>query len=162
MSVPEKHPSFINFCLKVERIVKESVEQGAKVIVGGGRLSELGQRFYKPTVVVNVKRTMPLFEEEIFGPVTAIMSFESEEDAINLANDTDKGLCGKLQSFISMIRQVAFIKLSPPLAYVYTNNLRQAWKLVENLDFGMVGINEPMLSTCEAPFGNLQTKFYCD
>jgi len=69
-------------------------------------MSELGERFYKPTVIVNVKRNMPLFEEEIFGPVTGIMSFESEDDAIKLANDTDKGLCGKI---VSLYQSGAFL-----------------------------------------------------
>lgn len=57
-------------------------------------MTELGPRFYKPTVVINVKQTMPLYEEEIFGPVAALISFETEQDGIKMANDTDKGLAG--------------------------------------------------------------------
>lgn len=116
----------------MERIVSESVEQGAQIILGGGRLNEKGPRYYKPTIVKNVLPNMPLYEEEVFGPVAALVKFESSDDAIRIANNTDKGLA----------------------AYAYTNDLKLAWKLADAIEAGMVGINEPLLSTCEAPFGN--------
>jgi len=119
---------------RMEKIVADSIANGARVVSGGGRLPALGPRFYKPVVLVNVKPGMSLYDEEIFGPVASLTMFDDEDEAIHMANDTDMGLS----------------------AFAFTNNLRLSWKLAESLEYGMVGINEPLLSTCEAPFGGIK------
>jgi acyl-CoA reductase-like NAD-dependent aldehyde dehydrogenase len=118
---------------RVEDLVSASVEQGAKVLTGGGRPDHPGY-FYQPTVLTDVKPGVPVHEEEIFGPVMPVISFDDTDEAIAIANATDYGLA----------------------AYVYTRDLATAFKVSEELEFGMIGINDWHPSTPEAPFGGMK------
>jgi len=118
---------------RLENLVTASVEQGAKVLTGGARPEQPGY-FYQPTVLTDVKPGIPVHEEEIFGPVMPVIPFEDIEEAIANANATDYGLA----------------------AYVYTRDLATAFKVSEELEFGMVGINDWHPSTPEAPFGGIK------
>ena len=118
---------------KVERLVSESVAAGATLIQGGER-HEAGTLFFEPTILSGVTTDMPVAREEIFGPVTALIPFSSEEDVITMANDTPYGLA----------------------AYVYTRDIGRAWRMGEALDYGMVGINEGAISNAAAPFGGVK------
>jgi len=118
---------------KVEELVAEAIENGAKVTVGGAR-HELGGNFYQPTVLTGVTSKMRCVQEEIFGPVAPILSFEHEEEAVFMANDTPFGLA----------------------AYFYSSNLSRIYRVAEQLEYGMVGINDTAISHPAAPFGGVK------
>ncbi len=118
---------------KVENHIQDAVTQGAKILCGGQRHA-LGGTFFEPTVLTNVTPTMRIAREETFGPVAPLFRFRSEEEAIALANDTSYGLA----------------------AYFYTHDLGRAWRVAEALEYGMVGINEGLISTEVAPFGGMK------
>jgi acyl-CoA reductase-like NAD-dependent aldehyde dehydrogenase len=118
---------------RVADLVSSSVEQGARVLTGGGRPDRPGY-FYQPTVLTDVKPGVPVHEEEIFGPVMPVIPFGDIDEAIAIANATDYGLA----------------------AYVYTRDLATAFKVSEELEFGMIGINDWHPSTPEAPFGGMK------
>ena len=118
---------------KVESLVADAIAKGARVLAGGGTDSA-GRLFFQPTVLGGISRSMAIFDNEIFGPVAAIMSFESEEQAVTLANDTPFGLA----------------------AYFYSQNMGRIWRVAERLEYGMVGINEGGISTEVAPFGGVK------
>lgn len=118
---------------KVERHVADAVANGAKVIVGGQRHA-LRRTFYEPTVLSGVTTKMLMSREETFGPVAPIYRFKSEEDVVTLANDTPFGLA----------------------AYFYTKDLGRAFRVAEELESGMVGVNSAILSTEVAPFGGVK------
>ncbi len=116
---------------RVEALVESARDEGAEVRVGGMRPRHLPLGyFYEPTVVTNVHPAMPVFEEEIFGPVLPIASFDTVDEALTLANRTRHGLA----------------------AYVWTNDLRTAMRVSEELAFGMIGVNEWAPQSVEAPF----------
>jgi succinate-semialdehyde dehydrogenase/glutarate-semialdehyde dehydrogenase len=115
---------------KVEAHVKDAVGQGAKVVTGGKR-HELGGTFYEPTVLTNASTKMLLTQEETFGPVAALFRFGSEAEAIEMANDTPSGLA----------------------AYFYSRDVGRCWRVWEQLEVGLVGVNEGVISTELAPFG---------
>ena len=118
---------------KVERLLADAVGAGAHVEVGGQR-DALGGQFFQPTVITDVAPTMAIAREEIFGPVAAITRFETEAEAIALANDTTAGLA----------------------AYVYTRDIGRVFRVAEALDYGMVAMNDGLLSTEVAPFGGVK------
>jgi len=118
---------------KINRLVQDAVEKGAAVTVGGMK-HEAGKLFYQPSVIENCSHEMALSKEEIFGPVSAIYKFSTEEEAIQLANDTEYCLA----------------------AYFFTQNLARAWRVAEALDYGIIGINEGIVSHAEAPFGGMK------
>lgn len=118
---------------KVERHVADAVANGAKVVVGGKRHA-LGRSFYEPTVLSGVTTKMLVTNEETFGPVAPIYTFETEDEVVALANDTPFGLA----------------------AYFYTRDLGRAFRVAEELEYGMVGINSALLSTEVAPFGGVK------
>ncbi|MGE5260755.1 MAG: NAD-dependent succinate-semialdehyde dehydrogenase [Actinomycetota bacterium] len=118
---------------KVETLVRDAVKKGAKVLVGG-RVDEAGPLFYRPSVVGGVTPDMEIVREEIFGPVAALVRFDTEDDAVKLANDTPFGLA----------------------AYLYSQNLARAWRVAERLDAGMVGVNEGIFSNEVVPFGGVK------
>jgi succinate-semialdehyde dehydrogenase / glutarate-semialdehyde dehydrogenase len=118
---------------KVETLVGDAVKKGAKVLVGG-TLDKAGPLFYRPSVVGDVTPDMEIVREEIFGPVAALVRFDSEADAIKLANDTPFGLA----------------------AYLFSQNLARAWRVAEKLDAGMVGVNEGIFSNEVVPFGGVK------
>ena len=115
---------------KVEELIADAVSKGGTVLTGGNR-HELGQTFFQPTVISGATGEMRFSREEIFGPVSPVFKFETEEEAIALANDTEYGLA----------------------CYFYTRDLGQAFRVMENLDYGLVGVNEGVITTPEAPFG---------
>jgi succinate-semialdehyde dehydrogenase/glutarate-semialdehyde dehydrogenase len=118
---------------KVEAHVKDAVAHGARVLTGGKRHA-LGGTFYEPTVLTDVTTKMRLAQEETFGPVAPLFRFRDEEEAIAIANGTPYGLA----------------------AYFYTQDLARAWRVAEALEYGMVGINEGILSSELAPFGGVK------
>ncbi|MGI8802133.1 MAG: NAD-dependent succinate-semialdehyde dehydrogenase [Solirubrobacteraceae bacterium] len=117
----------------VAELVDDAVSRGARVLVGG-EVPEGPGHFYPPTVVVDVPPDARLLREEIFGPVAPIVSFETEEEAIAAANDTEYGL----------------------VAYLYTRDLQRALRVSERLETGMVGLNQGMVSNAAAPFGGVK------
>jgi succinate-semialdehyde dehydrogenase/glutarate-semialdehyde dehydrogenase len=118
---------------KVETLVADAVKKGANVLTGGG-LDTAGPLFYQPSVVGDVKPDMEIVREEIFGPVAALVRFDTEADAIRLANNTPFGLA----------------------AYLFSQNLSRAWRVAERLDAGMVGVNEGIFSNEVVPFGGVK------
>lgn len=117
----------------VDDLVQRSIEAGATLLLGGQR-SDLGPCFYQPTVLGGVTPDMPVFRNEIFGPVAPIVTFETEEEAIALANDTEFGLA----------------------SYFYTRDIGRVWRVAEALEYGIVGINEGIISNEMAPFGGVK------
>jgi succinate-semialdehyde dehydrogenase/glutarate-semialdehyde dehydrogenase len=117
----------------VTRLVDAAVSAGASVVVGGQAHGGPGF-FYPPTVLVDVPHDAEINREEIFGPVAPVTTFETEEDAVAKANDTEYGLS----------------------SYVYTNDLKRTIRLAESLDFGMVGVNTGLVSNPAAPFGGVK------
>jgi succinate-semialdehyde dehydrogenase/glutarate-semialdehyde dehydrogenase len=119
---------------KMERQVADAVEKGAKLVPGGGRLTTDGLDqgcFYAPTLLTDVTPDMQIYREETFGPIAPVVLYDTEEEVIAMANDTDYGLA----------------------SYVYTNNLSRAWRVFERLKFGMVGVNDINPTSAAAPFG---------
>ena len=113
--------------------VEDAVAKGAKVAIGGNR-SDLGACFVEPTVLTNVSEDMRVFREEIFGPVAPLFRFKTEEEAIAMANDTEVGLA----------------------CYFYTRDIGRIWRVAEGLEYGIVGINEGLISNEMAPFGGVK------
>lgn len=119
---------------KVENHVQDAVAKGAKVLIGGNGKTENDAYFYNPTVLINAKSDMLVMNEETFGPVAPIMSFEKDEEAVKLANDTRFGLA----------------------AYFFTDSMSRGTYLAENLDYGIVGWNDGSPSSAQAPFGGMK------
>jgi len=118
---------------KVEEHVADATSLGAAVVAGGKRHA-LGRTFFEPTVLTGVTPQMRISREETFGPVAPLIKFESEDDVVRLANDTPFGLAG----------------------YFYTRDLGRAWRVAEKLEFGIVGVNEGVVSSELAPFGGIK------
>src|SRR5471032_1235279 len=118
---------------KVEEHVANALSLGASVVTGG-RKHRLGGNFYEPTVLANVPPNAMIFREETFGPVAPLFRFKTEEEAIRLANDTEFGLA----------------------AYFYGRDIGRVWRVAEALEYGIVGINEGIISTEVAPFGGMK------
>ncbi|MBZ9662969.1 NAD-dependent succinate-semialdehyde dehydrogenase [Mesorhizobium sp. ESP-6-4] len=118
---------------KVEEFIADATSKGGKVVAGGKRHA-LGGSFFQPTVISGATPNMRFMKEEIFGPIAPVFKFETEEEAIALANDTEFGLA----------------------AYFYTGDLGRAFRVMEGLKYGMVGVNEGLITTPEAPFGGVK------
>jgi succinate-semialdehyde dehydrogenase/glutarate-semialdehyde dehydrogenase len=118
---------------KVERLLQDATQKGGKITFGGKR-AEQGNLFFQPTILEDCNATMDLHEEEIFGPVSAIFKFKTEAEAIQTANNTNYGLA----------------------AYFFSENINRVWRVAEALEYGMVGINEGIISHAEAPFGGVK------
>ena len=118
---------------KVEDHVGDAIAKGGSVAIGGKR-HEIGGTFFEPTVISGVTPEMKVAREETFGPLAPVFRFSTEEEAIAMANDTEFGLA----------------------AYVYTKDLGRAWRVGEGMEYGMVGINEGIISTTVAPFGGIK------
>ncbi|ALJ38111.1 NADP-dependent succinate-semialdehyde dehydrogenase I [Azospirillum brasilense] len=118
---------------KVEELMGDALAKGATVALGGKRHG-LGGTFFEPTILTGVTTEMRVAREEIFGPVAPLFKFETEADAIRMANDTEFGLA----------------------AYFYSRDIGRVWRVAEQLEYGMVGINEGILSTEVAPFGGIK------
>ena len=119
--------------LKVEEHLKDATAKGAKIVLGGHRHS-LGGSFFEPTVLTGATRAMQLAREETFGPIAAVFKFETEEEVIQAANDTEFGLA----------------------AYFYSRDIGRIFRVGEGLEYGMVGINSGLISTELAPFGGVK------
>jgi len=117
----------------VNNLVQQAIRQGAQVEIGGN-ISDLGNCFFEPTILTNLDAKMDIFREEIFGPVAPIFKFHSEQEAVDLANDTEFGLA----------------------SYVFTDNISLAWRMATNIEYGMVGINEVAISSAMVPFGGIK------
>ena len=118
---------------KVEEHIEDAVAKGAKVISGGSR-HDLGGTFFQPTVLAEVNTDMKVTREETFGPVAPLYRFETEEQALEMANDTEFGLA----------------------AYFYSRDIGRIWRVMEGLEYGIVGVNEGIISTEVAPFGGMK------
>jgi len=116
---------------KVDAHVQDAVSRGAQVLIGG---SHLEGNFYAPTILSDVPKDALIAEEETFGPVAALIKFETEEEVIKLANDTDVGLAG----------------------YFYSRDVGRVWRVAEALEVGMVGTNTGVISTASIPFGGVK------
>jgi succinate-semialdehyde dehydrogenase/glutarate-semialdehyde dehydrogenase len=114
-------------------MIDDATAKGAKVVLGGGR-SELGGSFVEPTILSGVTSDMRVFREEIFGPVSPLVSFSSEEEAIATANDTEFGLA----------------------AYFCARDVGRIWRVSEGLEYGIIGVNEGIISNAMAPFGGVK------
>jgi acyl-CoA reductase-like NAD-dependent aldehyde dehydrogenase len=116
----------------VAQLVQDAIAAGAKLLCGGHAPADLEKGyFYAPTLLKDVTPDNPLFRNEVFGPVMSVTPFDTEAEAIALANDTEYGLA----------------------AYIWTNNLQTSIKVSEALEFGIIGINEWNPHAIEAPFG---------
>ena len=118
---------------KVESHIADATAKGAKVLVGGRR-HPLGGRFFEPTILTGVTPAMAVAREETFGPVAPLFRFTDEAEAIRMANDTEFGLA----------------------AYFYSRDIGRIWRVAEALEYGIVGINEGIISTEIAPFGGMK------
>ena len=118
---------------KVEEHIEDAVSKGARVLTGGKRHA-LGGTFFEPTVLADVNTQMKVAREETFGPVAPLFRFSTEDEAIRLANDTEFGLA----------------------AYFYSRDIGRIWRVAEALEYGIVGINEGIISTEVAPFGGMK------
>jgi succinate-semialdehyde dehydrogenase/glutarate-semialdehyde dehydrogenase len=118
---------------KVEQHITDAVSKGAKIVVGGDRHS-MGGTFFQPTLLVDVTPTMEVTREETFGPLAPIYRFHTDDEGIKLANDTEFGLA----------------------AYFYARDVNRIWKVAEELESGIVGINTGLISTEVAPFGGVK------
>jgi succinate-semialdehyde dehydrogenase/glutarate-semialdehyde dehydrogenase len=118
---------------KVEELIADAREKGARIVCGGQRHA-LGQTFFEPTILADVTREMRVAREEIFGPVAPLFRFQTEEDAIRMANDTEFGLA----------------------SYFFSRDVGRIFRVSEALEYGMVGVNTGLISTEVAPFGGVK------
>lgn len=118
---------------KVQQHIDDALQKGGEIVIGG-HLQSPGSLFFEPTLIVNANLQMAVFSEETFGPLAAVFRFHDEQEAVRLANDTQYGLA----------------------AYCFTENLGRAWRMSEQLEYGMVGINEGLISNEVAPFGGVK------
>lgn len=118
---------------KVEEHIADAVAQGARVLTGGRRHA-LGQSFFEPTVLTDVTQTMAVAKEETFGPLAPLFRFETEDEVVAMANDTEFGLA----------------------SYFYARDLGRVWRVAERLEYGMVGVNTGLISNEVAPFGGVK------
>ena len=116
---------------KVEGFVSDAVQKGGKILTGGKRIDD---RFFQPTVIKDALSSMNFSCDEVFGPIAPIFKFKTDQEAVALANDTIYGLA----------------------SYFYTKDVTRCWKVAEQLEYGMVGINEGLVSTEIAPFGGVK------
>lgn len=117
----------------VSGLVDDAAEKGATILTGGKRAGG-GGYFYEPTVISNVSRETRVSQEEIFGPVAPIVTFSTEEEALEIANDTEYGLA----------------------SYVFTENSDRLWRIADGLEFGLMGFNAGVISNAAAPFGGVK------
>jgi len=119
---------------KVEAHIQDALANGAEVLVGGRRSKDLVGTFFQPTVLSNVSHPSRITDEETFGPVAALIKFETEDEVIDLCNDTDVGLA----------------------AYFYSRDVGRIWRVAEQLEVGMIGVNTGLISQAVIPFGGVK------
>jgi succinate-semialdehyde dehydrogenase/glutarate-semialdehyde dehydrogenase len=120
--------------LKVESHIADAVKRGATVVTGGKRHA-LGGNFFQPTILANVPNDADIFREETFGPVAPLFRFKTEAEAVQMANDTEFGLA----------------------SYFYSRDIGRIFRVAEALEYGIIGINEGIISTEVAPFGGMKS-----
>jgi succinate-semialdehyde dehydrogenase / glutarate-semialdehyde dehydrogenase len=120
--------------VKVQELIADATSKGANIAIGGERHA-LGGSFFAPTVLTNVNNTMLVAKEEIFGPVAPLFKFNTEAEAIQMANDTEFGLA----------------------AYFYSKDISRVWRVSEALEYGMLGINTGAISNEMSPFGGIKS-----
>jgi len=118
---------------KMEEHIADATSKGARVVLGGSRHA-LGHSFFEPTILADVPKSALVAKDETFGPLAPIFRFQTEEEAIQMANDTEFGLA----------------------SYFYTKDLGRAWRVSEGLEYGIVGLNTGLISTAVAPFGGVK------
>jgi succinate-semialdehyde dehydrogenase/glutarate-semialdehyde dehydrogenase len=118
---------------KIEAHISDAIAKGATVLTGGNR-HHLGGSFFQPTVLSDVTSAMAVAREETFGPLAPLFRFSSDQEAVQMANDTEFGLA----------------------AYFYSRDIGRVWRVAEALEYGMVGINTGLISTEVAPFGGVK------
>ncbi|KAE8423824.1 aldehyde dehydrogenase [Aspergillus pseudocaelatus] len=123
---------------KMERHIADAISKGGKVAYGGKRLTNLSGNFFAPTIISGMTPSMLTSQEEIFGPLLGLYRFETEEEAVRMANDTSMGLA----------------------AYFFTKDTSRTWRLLESLEAGMVGMNTGNASAAESPFGGIKASGY--
>lgn len=119
--------------IKTEEFVKDAVSKGGKILTGGKRHA-LGHGFFEPTVIADATLEMNFSKDETFAPISPIYKFDTEEEVIEMANDTDYGLA----------------------CYFYTQDLGRSFRVMEGLEYGLVGVNEGVITAAEAPFGGFK------
>ncbi|OIW25478.1 succinate-semialdehyde dehydrogenase [Coniochaeta ligniaria NRRL 30616] len=120
---------------KAEEHVRDAVSKGAKVLIGGSKMPELGNNFFQPTVLTGMTAEMKIASEETFGPVAGLFRFRTEKEVIQLANHTEMGLA----------------------AYLFTKDVQRAWRVAMAIEAGMVGLNTGLISDTAAPFGGIKS-----
>ncbi|EHL03226.1 putative succinate-semialdehyde dehydrogenase [Glarea lozoyensis 74030] len=126
---------------KAANQVEDARKQGGQIILGGNKIDGKGGYFFEPTIITGAKKEMLITSEETFGPVLALYEFQDEEEAVKAANDTSMGLA----------------------SYFFTKNVDRTWRLLENLEAGMIGMNTARLgamSAAESPFGGIKESGY--
>jgi len=123
---------------KIERHVRDAVERGARVVVGGERLAALGRNYFAPTLLTGADPSMACACEETFGPVVPVTRFATEAEVIAAANGTPYGLA----------------------AYFYSSGVQRIWRVADALEAGLVGVNEGALAAEAAPFGGVKESGY--
>jgi succinate-semialdehyde dehydrogenase/glutarate-semialdehyde dehydrogenase len=116
---------------KIQKHIEDAVHKGAQILTGGKQTEGL---FFEPTVLSGATQDMLISKEEVFGPVAPVFTFKTEQEAIDMANDTEYGLA----------------------AYFYSRDIGRCWRVAEALEYGMVGVNEGLISTEVAPFGGIK------
>lgn len=119
---------------KVSHLVDDAISKGANCLLGGKRALSVGDLFYEPTVLTDVRETMKLYMEEIFGPVVSIVRFRTEEESLFISNQPEVGLAG----------------------YIFSSDISQIFRVSKRLEVGMVGVNEGIISAAEVPFGGVK------
>jgi succinate-semialdehyde dehydrogenase/glutarate-semialdehyde dehydrogenase len=122
---------------KAQSQVDDAISHGGRLILGGGRV-EGGGYFFKPTIIADANEKMEITREETFAPVLALYKFETEEEVVEKANNTSMGLA----------------------SYFFTKNVDRTWRLLENLEAGMIGMNTGNASSAETPFGGIKESGY--
>jgi len=119
---------------KVDKHVRDAESKGAKVVIGGQKMPDLGPNFYQPTIISGMTTDMQLASEETFGPVAGLFKFQTEKEVIEIANSAEVGLAG----------------------YFFSRDLQRIFRVAEALEVGMVGVNTGLISDPAAPFGGVK------
>lgn len=119
---------------KLTKRVESALLENANCVIGGGALSDIGPHFFEPTILTNVSPTSSVFNAENFGPIVAITTFDTEEEALMIANNTTSGLA----------------------SYFCTKDINRVFRFSASLQNGIVGVNEGIISTASAPFGGVK------
>jgi succinate-semialdehyde dehydrogenase/glutarate-semialdehyde dehydrogenase len=119
---------------KTRQHIDDALSKGAKLVVGGEVRDDLDRYFIEPALITGAKQNMLVAKEETFGPLAPVFMFETEEEVVSMANDTEFGLAG----------------------YFFSNELRRVWRVAKALEVGMVGVNTGKISAAESPFGGIK------